>query len=229
MQALQTAHIRERLDEARSMSRPNHQFRFVEARMASVPALTKDIRYIAAYPSKDGRLMVVLAQGMDKFTLKKWEGILRARHVSPVHDMGATLSAAKTQENFQEQGKFTYCRSTPAIVLPVPVIQPKIAPKPIQPPKTNYDTPAYIMARQACQKMQKCIEEREKFNSIVLDFDVDIDKMYPAVPRKTWEQSCQQARRDAGTAALQYVDKLRHAGLLTNENIIPPSLRNARP
>lgn len=208
------------------MTRPTHQFRFVEARIASIPALTKDVRYIAAYPSTDGRLMVVLAQGKDKFTLKKWEGILRARQVSPVHDMRSALASAKAQEDFQEQGKFTYCRSSPA---DVPTIQPKpvVQPKPV-PTVKNYDTPAYIMARQACQKMQKCIEERERFNSTVLDFDVDIDKMYPATPRKSWEQSCRQASRDAGTAAMQYVDRLRHAGLLTSENIIPLALRDAR-
>lgn len=77
---------------------PTRQFRFVEARTASRPSLNPSVKYLAVYPMDSGRL-AVLAQGKDKFTLKKWAGLLRVKQesLSPVDDMKAALEYAGKQ------------------------------------------------------------------------------------------------------------------------------------
>lgn len=78
--------------------RPTHQFRFVEARTTGKPGLNQGVKYIAVY-TLDGGRMAVLAQGKDKFTLKKWAGLLRVRQecVAPVDDMNQALEYARKQ------------------------------------------------------------------------------------------------------------------------------------
>ncbi len=79
-------------------ARPMHQFRFVEARTASRPSLNPSVKYLAVYPMDSGKL-AVLAQGKDKFTLKKWAELLRVKQesLSPVDDMKAALEYAGKQ------------------------------------------------------------------------------------------------------------------------------------
>lgn len=80
--------------------RPTHQFRFVEARTTGKPGLNQGVKYIAVY-KLDGGKTAVLAQGKDKFTLKRWAELLRVKQESlaAVDDMKQALEHARKQVN----------------------------------------------------------------------------------------------------------------------------------
>lgn len=204
--------------------RPISQFRFVQTVVMVPPALSQDVKYLAVYNMDDGRL-AVLAQGKDKYTLKKWAGILRVRTaamVSAVDDMTAALEFARAQAGFEEHGKFTYCKSgsskPPSSAVPArqqaPVTKTqevwtgKPSPAAQKPVPDEYDTPGYIIARQVCQKRLRYLEEAERLSNMIMSdvndeefLDVDIDRVPQSKPRISLQECCERGRHIARQVA----------------------------
>ena len=181
--------------------RPTTQFRFVETTLAAVPSLSEEIKYVASYRMDDGRL-AVLAQGKDKYSLKKWGGILGDRRhpaiVSAVDDMGKALEYARTQEEFKESGRYTYTYSKvgqPASArrsMPPPASKTQEEPAQSKtqqgpgksgndeeefriPKKEEYNTPGHVQAREWVQERLKYEQQKEAMTAMLMADYVEVD------------------------------------------------------
>ena len=200
--------------------------------MARAPGLSEGIKYVATYEMDDRRSLAVLAQGKDKYTLKKWASLLRValESLAPVDDMRKALEFAREQGGFCEHGTFSYQRGSKAgheqARKPVPREPPKIQ-EASSPQQEETQLPAiYLVAREAAQHMSERLEERER-NRQGMDtdhFETDLDHLYP---------SCAGHGQDyrmgmhlvARQAALQYVKRLEYAGRMCSHDAIPRALR----
>jgi hypothetical protein len=97
------------------------QFRFIKAKLpsscttAEFASLLRDprVKYVACFRSQQpDRHWVVLAQGRDKFTAKKWSELTHHRLlcVTPVNDFKEAMDDARLQGEFQEHGCFSFCK-----------------------------------------------------------------------------------------------------------------------
>lgn len=224
--------------------RPISQFRFVQTVVMVPPALSQEVKYLAVYNMDDGRL-AVLAQGKDKYTLKKWAGILRVRHtaVSVVDDIYAALEFARAQEGFEEHGSFGHPRggsNKPLVAATskkqAKTVEPERPPAPLAPTseKTQqaadpYNSRAYQMARASAQQAIRRIEFREE--SIRLSqnppgFETDVDRTFVRRPPATGDNPVAISPYVmAGRAALQYARRLHHEGRLPCLDAVPHALR----
>ena len=202
------------------------QVRFVEARLPRDANLSRlrrpvsQIKYIALYENKGN--MWVLAQGTDKFTIKKWKEILSAAMVQPVDNMCASIASAKTLEGFEEYGSYSKQRNAkpaqdpPKIDSPSKVEQKEVLLK-----------PGILMARKAYLDAAKRMEERKRHMPpfIPSDYEIDIDEVPITTPRRPMRELLKRGREGARKAALEYMEVLRRANRL-HENMIPPCLRS---
>ena len=81
------------------------------------------------------------------------------------------------------------------------------------------------VARAAAQQMTKRLEERERARPE--DLETDVDRLYPRSTGKASEIS-KGMHLVARQAALQYVQRLQHAGLILSRDTIPRTLRDGR-
>jgi len=190
--------------------RPTTQFRFVQTTMTAAPGLKQDVKYIASYRMDDGKL-AVLAQGQDKFTLKKWGVVLSVRPctVSPVDDMNKALEFARSQDGFQDWGRFTCCKNSKVVgqpasarrSMPPPASKTQQeSPKKTQqepgksgndeeefriPKKEEYNTPGHVQAREWVQERLKYEQQKEAMTAMLMadyvEVDVDIDRVRPTM------------------------------------------------
>lgn len=215
-------------------ARPTHQFRFVETRTTSAPGLSQSVKYIATYPMDSGKL-AVLAQGKDKYTLRKWAGLLRVRQdsVAPVNDMNQALENARKQGGLVEQGTFSYQRGG-FKTLPA---EKQARPREVQPAmqedesakQEKEEIPAmYLVARAAAQQMAVRLEEREqaRLPHVPEDFETDVDNLYPRASAGSARDFSKNVHLAARQAALQYIQRLQDAGRLFSRDSIPRGLRD---
>lgn len=214
--------------------RPTHQFRFVATRMARAPGLSEGVKYVAAYRMDDARSLAVLAQGRDKYTLKKWASLLRVGldSVAPVDDMRRALEFAREQEGFSELGTFSYQRGlrTGPVTLQVSKAPKEAMPElPAQIQEeasvNAEETPViYLVAREAAQQMTERLEERERARLMDADIETDLDHLYPhcAGDQRDFRQGMRLVARQA---ALQYVKRLEYAGRMCSQDAVPRALR----
>ena len=217
--------------------------------MARAPGLSEGIKYVAMYEMDDSKSLAVLAQGKDKYTLKKWASLLRVglESLAPVDDMRKALEFAREQEGFCEHGTFSYQRgSRPSGNEYQRGSRPsgneqahkRVPSKPREPPKIQeaFSPPQeeeedhlptiYLVAREAAQHMSERLEERERnrLGTHTDHFETDLDRLYP---------SCAGHGQDyrmgmhlvARQAALQYVKRLEYAGRMCSQDAIPRALR----
>ena len=87
--------------------------------------------------------------------------------------------------------------------------------------------PAYQMARASAQQMiarlEFAEESRRLSNSDSLDFETDVDRMFVRPVQANPLVSPHLAARQA---ALQYIQRLQHAGQLISRDCIPHALRD---
>ena len=97
------------------------QLRFIKAKLpsscttAELASLSRDprVKYVACFRSQQpDRHWVVLAQGKDKFTPKKWSELMHHRLlcVTAVDDFKESIEDARLQGEFQEHGNFSFCK-----------------------------------------------------------------------------------------------------------------------
>lgn len=215
------------------------QFRFVETRFALDADLshlrrsTPLIKYIAKYPSVTGGWSV-LAQGTDKFTLKKWKEMLAATAaVRPVDNMCGAVDAARKVEGFEQFG--FYCkqrRLAKPVIMDTPSATEKQAsppPKPAKPPQ-----PVFLQANDAVRKAYmdaaRCWDARRRDMPppIPSDYEADLDDMFPMARKNTTLKDIHalldRGRALARQSALSYMEELRRSNKL-RDNMIPPCLR----
>lgn len=202
--------------------------------MARAPGLSEGVKYVAMYEMDDSKSLAVLAQGKDKYTLKKWASLLRVglESLAPVDDMRKALEFAREQEGFCEHGTFSCQRGARPghehARKPVPREPPKIQ-EVFSPPQEEEDDqlPAiYLVAREAAQHMSERLEERERnrLGTHTDHFETDLDHLYPrcAGHGQDYRMGMHLVARQA---ALQYVKRLEYAGRMCSHDAIPRALR----
>lgn len=137
-----------------------------------------------------------------------------------------------------EQGAFSYQRGVKAqpvrqrVVKSVEGEQSRQAEEMVgEPAKQDAVIPAmYLVARAAAQDMAHRLEERERSRLpyIEKDFETDVDNIYPKASTGAAREISKNTHLVARQAALQYVQRLQHAGKLLSRDSIPRALRDGR-
>lgn len=218
------------------------QVRFVEARfavdadMSHLRRSSPLIKYIAKYPSMGG--FSVLAQGADKFTLKKWKTLLATTSaVRPVDNMCAAVDAARKVDGFEQFGVYCKQRRLANQPMMMPAAEEPQVVEPMQPPvQKPPPVPAFLqandVARKAYQDAARCWDARKRDMPppIPSDYEADLDDMFPMARKNTTIQDIhallQRGRALARQAALDHIQLLRRTDKL-RDNMIPPCLRDA--
>jgi hypothetical protein len=147
-------------------------------------------------------------------------------HGSLCHQRGGKCARPVVSKQAEREGLVSAITQPPLVKNPA---QPSLVKNPAQPPlvRSFAMDPAYQMARASAQQMiarlEFAEESRRLSNSDSLDFETDVDRMFVRPVQANPLVSPHLAARQA---ALQYIQRLQHAGQLISRDCIPHALRD---
>ena len=148
--------------------------------------------------------------------------------------MKQALEFAKHQPEFEQQGSLCHQRGGKQGQQQEPRPKPKVSkehePAPVLVRKPTRPNPAYQMAHAAAEQMRVRLEFEEESRRIAhaecLGIETDVDHMFVRPVQANPVVSPHVAARQA---ALQYIQRLQHAGKLFSQDCIPRALRKCVP
>ena len=145
--------------------------------------------------------------------------------------MKQALEFAKQQPEFEQQGTLCHQRSGKQSQQQAkPKVSEQHEPTPVLERKPTRPNPAYQMARAAAEQMRVRLEFEAESRRIAhaecLGIKTDVDNMFA---RPVQANPVVSPYAMARQAALQYIQRLQHAGQLISQDMIPRALRGCVP